>query len=82
MRTWISTNAFFRNDSYSDEVFEELSDDQQKELRVLRKFRFVKEQVVIYNVAKDEAVTLRFENGYCITVEMTIEEADKIFITK
>lgn len=78
--SWIKTNAFFRGDSYSDEIFESLTEEQKADIAEPTPFRFLTEEVISYNEASNGFSTIRLKNNYSIIVEMRIHELDKIFI--
>jgi hypothetical protein len=79
--SWVITQAFFRGeDGYSDDMFNELSDEQKQDLVSPVPFRFLSEEVVRYNKSSNGYTTIGFRNGYSIVIEMKIEYVDRIFI--
>lgn len=76
--TWIKTTAKFIPHDISEEEWECYNEQAQKDAEEKRKFRFDTDEMQVYNESYDGNVSIRMKNGYEITINMTVEELDKI----
>lgn len=74
---WIRTTAKFRS-GIPDVEWDMMDEDQQEDSCTIRKFRFNTDRLEAYNESKYGITTIRMKSGYELTVDLTVEELDKI----
>lgn len=74
---WIKTIAKFRPPNIEDVEWETYDNEQKIQSCEPRKFRFDSAELETYNETRGET-TIRMKSGYDITIEMKVEELDKL----
>lgn len=59
-----------------------MDEDQQEDACTVRLFRFNTDELFAYNQSESGMTTIRMKSGYDLTIDMTVEELDKIIFAQ